>query len=449
MKVLRRLALIIILVLLAGAGATPALAGEYPVYACDPAHGNVNGAWAGFTGGGGTLVEENCPTPRGPNPWQQGLVARHIPGVTSPRNAIARVTFTAPPGASLSRMSYDHRFCGGATFNAGIINAAGTWLHYSGPLSCGTLVLSPNTLNLGGTPWVSLAAICVRDTCPGNVESTEYAAMRSVTVWVSDSTVPQLTVTGGSATTPGWKRGSVSLGYQATDNTGIAYIDIASGEVVLDRHVGQCDQTHAAPCPNWSGPFVFDTRNLPDGTQTLLIRTEDAANNWATTTVPINVDNTAPSAPLDLTVAGGSGWRQTNSFSFSWRNPSQAGNAPIANAMYAVCPAQTPPSDWTGCRPSGRHLTSRHLMALRYPVRGHGPFECGCVMRPVTRAETRPKPSRSGSTTHRRASRSAQQTSTTRRASTSRSLTRCRQSLAGRSKFGAKATRDGSRSPPR
>ena len=230
MKVLRRLALIIILVLLAGAGATPALAGEYPVYACDPAHGNVNGAWAGFTGGGGTLVEENCPTPRGPNPWQQGLVARHIPGVTSPRNAIARVTFTAPPGASLSRMSYDHRFCGGATFNAGIINAAGTWLHYSGPLSCGTLVLSPNTLSLGGTPWVSFAASASTTRARGcrnhGIRRDELGDGLG-----SDSTAPQLAVTGGSATTPGWKRGPIDLGYQASDNTGVAYADVAAGPV--------------------------------------------------------------------------------------------------------------------------------------------------------------------------------------------------------------------------
>ena len=98
MNVLRRLALIIILVLLAGAGATPAFAGEYPVYACEPAHANTNRSWVGVTGGGGTIVEEDCPTARGPNPWQQGLVARHIPGATAPRGTMARVTFTAPAG---------------------------------------------------------------------------------------------------------------------------------------------------------------------------------------------------------------------------------------------------------------------------------------------------------------------------------------------------------------
>jgi protocatechuate 3,4-dioxygenase beta subunit len=349
MNVLRRLALIIILVLLAGAGATPALAGEYPVYACEAAHGNVNSSWIGATGGGGTIVEEDCPTARGPNPWQQGLVVRHIPGATAPRGAMARVTFKAPPGAGLSRITYSHRFCGGYGFNAGLINAAGTWLHYSAPLSCGTLVLSPNTLSLGGTPWVSLLAICVRDSCPGTVESSEFAAMQSVTVWVSDSTAPQLAITGGSATTPGWKRGPVDISYQAVDNTGIAYADVSTGVIVLDKRSSQCNQVLVVPCPNSSGGFAFDTRNLPNGAQTVYLRAQDAATNWATAAIPLNVDNTAPSAPLDLGLVGGSAWRQSNSFFLTWRNPSQAGNAPIAAANYAVCPTQTPSSDWTGC----------------------------------------------------------------------------------------------------
>ncbi len=281
MNVLRRLALIIILVLLAGAGATPALAGEYPVYACEPDHGDVNHSWVGYTGGGGTIVEVHCPTMAGANPWQQGLVVRHIPGATAPRGAMARVTFTAPPGAGLSRMTYSHRFCGGYGFNAGLINAAGTWLHYSPPLSCGTLVLSPNTISLGGTPWVSLLAMCVHDSCPGTVESSEFAAMNSVTVWVSDSTTPGLRITGGSATTPGWKRGLIDLAYQASDNTGIAYADVTSGAVVLDQRQAQCNQTLAAPCPNRAGGFALDTTHLPDGAQSVLLRAQDAASNWA------------------------------------------------------------------------------------------------------------------------------------------------------------------------
>jgi hypothetical protein len=349
MKVLRRLALIIILVLLAGAGATPALAGEYPVYACDPAHGNVDGSWVGFTGGGGAIVEVHCPTPSGVNPWQQGLVVRHIPGVTSPRNAKAGVTFTAPPGASLSRMTYSHRFCGGYSFKTGLINAAGTWLHYSEPLGCGTLVQSPWSLDLGGTPWVTLLAICIRDSCPGAPESSEYAEMDDVTVWVSDPTVPQLAITGGSATAPGWKRGLVNLDYRAADNTGISNTVVTSGAVVLDAQASTCSEVLAVPCPDRSGALGIDTRNLPDGTQTVALRTYDGASNYSTVTVPISVDNTAPSAPLRLELVGADEWRQSNSFSVSWMNPSQAGTAPVITAEYAICPLETSRSSWTGC----------------------------------------------------------------------------------------------------
>ena len=259
-------------------------------------------------------------------------------------------------------MTYSHRFCGGYGFNAGLINAAGTWLHLSAPLSCGTLVLSPNTISLGGTPWVSLLAMCVRDPCPGTVESSEFAAMQSVTVWVSDSTAPGLRITGGSATTPGWKRGLIDLAYQASDNTGIAYADVTSGAVVLDQRRTQCNQTVPAPCPNQTGGFALDTTHLPDGAQTVLLRAQDTANNWASATIPVNIDNTAPSGPLELGVVGGEGWRQSNSFSLIWRNPSQAGNAPIAAVNYAVCPAQSVSSDWTDCTFGER--TVSHVAAL-------------------------------------------------------------------------------------
>ena len=179
--------------------------------------------------------------------------------------------FHGTSGAGLSRMTYSHRFCGGYGFNAGLINAAGTWLHYSAPLSCGTLVLSPNTISLGGTPWVSLLAICVRDSCPGTVESSEFAAMQSVTVWVSDSTTPGLWITGGSATTPGWKRGTLDLTYQAADNTGIAYADVTSGAVVLDAHRAHLQPGLARALPKLrSGGFAINTTRLPDGAQSVL-----------------------------------------------------------------------------------------------------------------------------------------------------------------------------------
>jgi hypothetical protein len=49
-----RLALVLALILLAGAGATPASAGEYPVYACEPSQGDVNNSWQRTRTAGGS-----------------------------------------------------------------------------------------------------------------------------------------------------------------------------------------------------------------------------------------------------------------------------------------------------------------------------------------------------------------------------------------------------------
>ena len=49
------------------------------------------------------------------------------------------------------------------------------------------------------------------------------------------------------------------------------------------------------------------------------------------------VDNTAPTAPLDVQLEGSAGWRATNSFDLKWKNPPQS-QAPIAGAAYRLCP---------------------------------------------------------------------------------------------------------------
>ena len=60
-----RVALVITIILIAGAGATPASAGEYAVYACDPAHGNVNNSWQCLSNRRGILVYVACTRHRG------------------------------------------------------------------------------------------------------------------------------------------------------------------------------------------------------------------------------------------------------------------------------------------------------------------------------------------------------------------------------------------------
>ena len=113
-----RVALVITVILIAGAGATPASAGMYAVYACDPAHGNVNNSWQSLSNRRGILVYAACTRHRGSlGPWDQGLVTRAMVNrkdkrAKIPRGASARWIFRAPPGAKLMNVSFVGSYCG-------------------------------------------------------------------------------------------------------------------------------------------------------------------------------------------------------------------------------------------------------------------------------------------------------------------------------------------------
>ena len=345
------------LILLAGAGATPALAGEYPVYACEPAHGDVNRSWTASSSHAAVTAYANCPVaPSEIRAWNQGLVTRSAilgstPGATVPYGAYGALTFRAPAGATLARMSYSHTFCGGASFKAGLVNGSLAWLHASGPSACGTLIASPYTLSLGGTNAVLLITSCQRTTCRVDSASSPYgyATMRSATVWVRDWTTPSITVTGGSAVTQGWKSGVVTVGAQFTDNVGIQSVELRHGTRVVDDGRTVCDFTRPVPCPNHAGTLTIDTRSTADGIQPFALKARDAAGNESGRTFTVSIDNTPPGPPLEPNVREGSGWQRRNAFSVSWRNPPQTGTAPIAEAHVAVCPAANRADQWAGC----------------------------------------------------------------------------------------------------
>ena len=113
-----RIAVIVAMILIAGAGATPASAGVYAVYACDPRHGNVNNSWQSYSNRRGILVYAACTGHRASlGPWDQGLVTRAMINrknkrATIPRGASARWIFRAPPCATLSHVNFVGSYCG-------------------------------------------------------------------------------------------------------------------------------------------------------------------------------------------------------------------------------------------------------------------------------------------------------------------------------------------------
>jgi hypothetical protein len=158
----------------------------------------------------------------------------------------------------------------------------------------------------------------------------------------------------------------------AADNVGIRYVDALYGAAVLRSKYLPCSPTLVVPCPNFGDTLQVDTRVLPDGHQTVIVRAQDSAFNLNASAVVVPVDNTPPGPPIDVNVIGGSEWRQQNSYSATWRNPSQAGTAPIAGIETAICPAKSDPENWNACS-FGR--VSKPNLATLEGMRVPGPGE--------------------------------------------------------------------------
>jgi hypothetical protein len=353
-----RAALVVALILLAGAGATPASAGMYPVYACEPSQGDVNNSWQAFSNRKGILVYVACThRPGSLGPWDQGLVTRAMINrrykqATIRKGASARLVFTAPPGTTLTHMSYVGSLCGSSGHIA-LIQAdtapVAFGFNYPG-VGCRSTAPSRGVAALLGKTTVSLRTACALKRCSvGGGKPRAWAAMRSATVYVSDNTLPTVDVIGGSGVTPGWKRGAVDVRYSAIDNVGVRYAKLESGGTSHQEIRLACDHTRPVPCSNPTGTFEVNTRSFPDGVHTFTLHAQDAASNWNQRQLNMQFDNTAPGPPLGLNVVGSTGWRSTNSFAIAWRNPIQPGTAPIAAVRIAVCRAAADVEDWSTC----------------------------------------------------------------------------------------------------
>jgi hypothetical protein len=260
------------------------------------------------------------------------------------------MVFRAPAGAGLSRITYTHDLCGAGGFRAGLLTAGGTWLRYAGPRWCGLFYGPTETIGLGGTPAIRIAAQCLEGPClVGTTTPGRYAAFRSATTFVSDSTTPALALRGGSALAPKWLRGSVDLAMAASDNVGIRYADLMIDSTKITSRTNGCDYTRVVPCASLSATFGLNTRVAGDGRHTLMVRTQDTAGTWGSAKRTVSIDNTPPTAIQRPVLDGPAGWRQSNRFAVRWTNPDQPGTAPIVAVKTAICPTTNAADDWAGC----------------------------------------------------------------------------------------------------
>ncbi|MCB0829006.1 MAG: hypothetical protein KDB62_09385 [Solirubrobacterales bacterium] len=180
-----------------------------------------------------------------------------------------------------------------------------------------------------------------------DASSRSLAGVRALTITLDDSLRPTAAVS-GALTGSGWQRGNRSLAFSDRDQgSGLRYaqtlIDGAiRGHTELNCTkaliAGQWRAVRMRPCATaGAGVHTIATAALSDGTHRLRhCATDFAGNQGCTSDRVIRVDNTAPSAPRDLEVVGGDGWRRDNDFALSWTDPGQAPGAPVVGHQYRV-----------------------------------------------------------------------------------------------------------------
>jgi hypothetical protein len=161
------------------------------------------------------------------------------------------------------------------------------------------------------------------------------------TVTINDPVNPTVDSVGGPLFSGGWKRGTVSATATASDVTGIKAVRFYSDAALvsgatIDR-AARCDYSTTAPCANPAAgaSFALDTTLLTDGSHTVQLAATDATgtNETKAPGQPVQIDNTAPSAPTHLQVTGGG---TSPSFDVAFDMPAQT-HAPITTAMYEAC----------------------------------------------------------------------------------------------------------------
>jgi hypothetical protein len=93
----------------------------------------------------------------------------------------------------------------------------------------------------------------------------------------------------------------------------------------------------------------------------------DAAGTAATATKTVRVDNSAPDAPIGLSVDGGDAWRKANHFDVRWSNPPQTA-APIVGAEWRMCREDSATTCVTGSQAASGDDGS--LAGLKVPSAG-------------------------------------------------------------------------------
>jgi hypothetical protein len=346
-------------VLLAALSACAAFAGQFTVASCQADQLNFSTTAFGDFATRGMKIVRAC-NPEGPG--LRGLItANAIRSGSVPRGAASIATINAPAGTTFTTLRWagsarrrDCRF--GLQLYADVPNHA--------PIPIKNVRANQNcsphghshaagyrarTYNVAGATRIVQRVICQGE--PGHAtcsaRGANYIRTYQALVGVADGQPPAAAITQDTPLSSGaWVSGSQPLHYDAQDNVGVraAHAVVGGADGGFDQRSCSMASPNGAfanpvPCPNGPGQITVDTRNLPEGTQQLVVQAQDPAGNvGGSVPVAARVDNTPPGR-VDVAGDGGEGWRNQNSFTLSWSNPAEADRAPIVAALAKVCPA--------------------------------------------------------------------------------------------------------------
>jgi hypothetical protein len=364
------------------AAATEAHAGTYSVWA----HCYDNHSFVPASGSAGNLNAFTSCDARGfPAGMKMRALAHSDDSHFSREGDRASFRFKAPSGTRISGLRWKGTVYEGPTsFCLMLCSIQGDWRYHSGILGdnpAREFGLHCSNDNLGACAGVRESSAfpkdvegnasglsdgavtfyveCSGDRCPSDSDgdaghnfSRAWLTIGEARVDVTDNVDPVFDNARGDGWTAhgAWLNDKRQIAFDVSDNTGIDQ----AGFVVdptpdrpwpLTAEFFPCDYTYAVPCGNHSAAgdgVSFDktlnTAEYADGRHTLRIAARDAAGNWAWRDHVLNVDNHAPSEPLDASVDGGEDWHTTDGFEIDWTNPSQGDAAPITKANYELCP---------------------------------------------------------------------------------------------------------------
>ncbi|HEX8744273.1 MAG TPA: Ig-like domain repeat protein [Thermoleophilaceae bacterium] len=324
--------------------------GTYDVLACDVAPGGARGSWTAKADAK-MLTGEHCPTAGGE---AAGLFAGSGVNVgTIPLFANSQQYFEAPPGTSLVYFGARYMF---RRFDpywmVGLFVGDNQMLHGCQPATqeTGCNFKTSTDATWGWSPG-QVGRIYTMTACLGTsgcrsdaaAPSGDRAGVRlyAATVRVHDDSAPAVWDTGAEGLTNGaWQRGTRSIGYAGSDNVGFRRTRLWVDGNQLRDDARDCDFTRRRPCDDITySSYSVNTAGLSDGRHELRVEGVDAAGNSGSHVTSFSSDNTAPDEPRDVKLEGGEGWRQTNQFKLTWRNPPSA--SPISIVHYELCNVAT------------------------------------------------------------------------------------------------------------